>query len=176
MVLIKRQWGYMQTMVANRNRRIKDRKNQKGISILETIPMIFIFVALLGSTLGFFGVTQKMILHSIASRSYGFEQMRNRANLTYLRDVNGGNAQSYQTTQLRYFSVREPGNGAATFVAAKVGVRFPPRRPGSTESDDDHNTSAYGDISRNKRNERHYFDQVWIKVGHGICLTEACGD
>ncbi len=163
-------------MAAKKNSKIK--KQEKGLASIETVIMVFIFVALLGSTLGFYGITQKMILHSIASRAYGFEQIRNRTNITYLRDIQGGNSNSYHVTKLRYFTVKEPGGGNATFLAAKMDVDFRSVGSvgGSTANPEAHNTTAYGDISRNRRNERHYFDKVWIKVGHGICLTAECGD
>ncbi len=151
--------------------------NEKGLASIETVVMVFIFVALLGSTLGFYGVTQKMILHSIASRAYGFEQIRNRTNITYLRDINGGSGNSYHVTRQRYFTVREPGSGAV-FIAAKMPVDF--REAGSRSlagaNPDAHNTSAYEDIVRQRRNERHRFESVWVKVGHGICLTVECGE
>lgn len=153
------------------------RKNEKGLASIETVVMVFIFVALLGSTLGFYGVTQKMILHSIASRAYGFELIRHRANLTYLRDVEGGNSDSYHITRLRYFTISEPGANTR-FIASKMDVDF--RNVSSSSpsaaSPDSHNSTAYEDIVRLKRNEKHYFDKVWIKVGHGICLTVECGD
>jgi hypothetical protein len=151
------------------------KSDEKGLAILETVPMIFIFMTLMGFTIGFYGISQKMILHSIASRAYGFEQMRHRANITYLRDVKDGNSNSYEVTQLRYFTVREPASGT-TFVAAKMGVNYLDRSPTAGANQDAHNTSAYEDIVRQRRNERHYFDSVWIKVGHGICLTSLCGE
>jgi hypothetical protein len=154
----------------------KNLEKQKGMAVLETVPMIFIFVALLGFTIGFYGITQKMILHSIAARAYGFEQMRHRANVTYLRDVGAeGPTNSYQISQLRYFTVREPGAGT-TFTAAKVGVDYRDRNPAGSANQDDHNTTAYTNIVRQRRNDRHYFDSVWVKVGHGICLRANCGE
>lgn len=175
MVLIPIQSELMQTMVVKKNR-LKNRKNQKGMSVLESVPMIFVFTALVSSVLGFYGVTQKSILHSIASRSYGFEQIRHRPNITYLRDVKDGDQNSYHITNLRYFTVREPGSGA-TFITAKMNVSYLNRGPGSQPGNPtDHNTTAYSDISRQKINDKHYFESVWIKVGHGICLTADCGE
>ncbi len=154
----------------------KKHNSERGLAVLETVPMIFVFVSLVGFTIGFYGVTQKMILHSIASRAYGFEQIRHRANITYLRDVGtDGPINSYQITQHRYFTVREPGTGN-TFIAAKMGLDYRVRSPGGAASPDAHNTSAYGDILRQRRNDRHYFDSVWVKVGHGICLRANCGE
>lgn len=154
---------------------VDKKKNEKGMAVLETTIMVFVFIALLGSTLGFYGVTQKMILHSIASRAYGFELIRNRTNITYLRDVQGGDSNHYSVTRSRYFTVREPGTGT-TFVAAKMPVDYRYRTPSSSGGQEAHNTTAYEDIIRNRRNDRHYFESVWVKVGHGICLTVECGD
>ncbi len=152
------------------------RKKEKGLAVLETIPMIFVFVALVGFTIGFYGVTQKMILSSIASRAYGFEQIRHRANVSYLRDVRGGSDNSYNITEHRYFTVREPGLDGAVFIAAKMNIDYRDRSPDVASNPDAHNSTAYGDISRQRRNERHYFKNVWVKVGHGICLTSGCGE
>lgn len=152
------------------------RKNQKGVAVLETIPIIFIFVTLIAFTLGFYGVTQKMILHSISARAYGNELLRHRANVTYLRDVNGGDANSYHITNQRYFTVREPNSPANDFNASKMNVDFRTRTTAGTANEEAHNTTAYGDIIRQRRNDRHYFDQVWVKIGHGICLNASCGE
>lgn len=151
-------------------------KNEKGMAIFETLPMIYVFLALVGFTIGFYGVTQKMILHSIASRAYGFEQIRHRANINYLRDVNEGSENSYHVTQHRYFTARETRQSGSTFIAAKMNIDFRDRSPDTAANPDAHNSSAYGDISRQRRNERHYFKNVWVKVGHGICLTSGCGE
>lgn len=156
--------------------KLKQKKSQQGMAILETVPMIFVFVALVGFTIGFYGVTQKMILHSIASRAYGFEQIRHRANTNYLRDVGtGGTENSYHLTQLRYFTTRAPGTGDR-FIASRMGIDYRDRNPADQGNPDSHNTSAYQDINRSSRNERHLFNSVWIKVGHGLCLRASCGE
>lgn len=157
----------------------KKRKNQQGMAIIETVPMIFIFITLVGFALGFYGITQRMILSSIAARSYGFELMRNRTNINYFRDVGAtGPQNSYHATQSRYFSTRERGD-QSEFVAAKLPVNFTDRRPASTGAAEAHNTSAYEDLGRGgaqgKRNVKHLFNPVWIKNGYGICLSAKCG-
>lgn len=154
----------------------KSRDQQKGMAILEVVPIIFIFVTLMGFTIGFYGISQRMILHSISARAYGFELIRQRANITYLRDVNGGDGNSYHITQHRYFAVRDSKSTGNTFDAAKMNIDFRNRGPATSPNPDAHNTSAYQDISRQRRNDRHYFETVWIKVGHGICLTAGCGE
>lgn len=157
-----------------------NRKNQKGMAILETVPMIFIFIALTGFTLGFYGVTQRMILSSIAARAYGYELIRHRANINYLRDVGTtGPGHSYHVTKSRLFASRSSSGGPNDFIAEKMPIEFPPRAPSGLGSEDAHNTSAYEDLSRgalqNRRNTKHLFDQVWIKNSYGICLDAACG-
>lgn len=166
-------------MAVKNIRKTRKNKSQKGFAILETIPMIFIFITLVGFALGFYGITQRMILSSIAARSYGFELLRNRANVNYFRDVGAtGPQNSYHLTQSRYFSTREQGE-ASVFIAVKLPINFTDRRPASTGTAEAHNTSAYDDLSRSdaqgKRNEQHLFNPVWIKNGYGICLNAGCG-
>lgn len=153
----------------------KKKCSEKGLAVIETIPLIFIFVILVGFTLGFYGITQRMILHSIAARAYGTEQIRNRTNINYLRDISGGQAESYHLTQHRYFAVREPGPGDR-FVAAKMNVDYRTRGTAGMSTQEAHNSTAYEQMNRGRRNDRHYFDTVWVKVGHGICLTASCGE
>lgn len=158
-------------------------KNQKGMAILETIPMIFIFVMLLSFTYGFYGITQRMILSSIAARAYGFEVIRHRANVVYLRDV-GPDASNhhYLQTGSRYFTSRASEESGNTFDAEKLDVSF--SRTYASEkggNKDAHNASAYEDLSRQgpgarKRNSKHLFEPVWIKNGYGICLNARCAE
>lgn len=153
------------------------KKSERGFLIIETIPMIFIFVTLVGFTLGFYGVTQRMILNSIAARAYGYEQIRHRANLTYFRDVKDGYMSFYDKTQLRYFSSKNPGSKRA-FKAVKMNIKFPPQTSTNVVTAEDHNNKAYDELSRQglrrRLNTRYSFDLVWIKTGYGICLTEKC--
>lgn len=156
------------------------RHNQKGMAILETVPMVLIFITLVGFTLGFYGVTQRMILASIAARSYGFELIRHRTNINYLRDVRDGGVHSYHLTKSRLFASRGSSGTTNDFVAEKMPISFPPRNPAGLGSEDAHNTSAYEDLSRgalqNKRNTKHLFDRVWIKNSYGICIDSGCGE
>lgn len=156
-------------------------KKEEGMAILEIVPMIFIFITLFSFTYGFYGVTQRMILASIAARAYGFEVMRHRANVVYLRDVGGGAVDNhYWETGSRYFTSRSSDANTNDFIAAKMNIRFPGRGIASG-SEDAHNTSAYEDLSREgpgarKRNSKHLFEPVWIKSSYGICLNSRCGE
>ncbi len=60
-------------------------KNQKGIAVFESIPIILVMILLLNFSIGFFGVVHTGILNSIASRNYAFETFRHRADNKYFR-------------------------------------------------------------------------------------------
>lgn len=159
----------------------KKRKNQEGFAIVETIPMIFIFITLTGFTLGFYGVSQRMILSSIAARSYGIELMRHRANISYLRDIDSsGSAHAYHLSQSRFFASRASRGGANDFIAERMPINILDFRPADTSSVDSHNTTAYSDLSRggsvSRRNSKHLFNPVWVRNAYGICLRAACGE
>ena len=61
-----------------------------GTALLETIPLLVIFVILLGFAMGLFGIVHTAVLHSIAARTYSFESFRNRTNLQYFREDGSG--------------------------------------------------------------------------------------
>lgn len=60
-------------------------KNNKGMAILEMIPIIVIVMLLLNFSIGFFGAIHTGILQSISARNYAFETFRHQPNLYYLR-------------------------------------------------------------------------------------------
>lgn len=47
--------------------------NEKGMAVLEMIPILVVFVLFINFSLGFFGAIHSGILNSIASRNYAFE-------------------------------------------------------------------------------------------------------
>ncbi|MGZ3723897.1 MAG: hypothetical protein ACXVA9_13230, partial [Bdellovibrionales bacterium] len=65
-------------------------RSQKGIALLETVPLMVIFVMLMSFGMGLFGVVHTAILHSIAARAYSFETFRQRTNLHYFREDGSG--------------------------------------------------------------------------------------
>lgn len=60
-------------------------RNNRGMAVIEMIPIMVIIVILLNFTLGFFGAIHTGILQSIAARNYAFESFRHQPNLLYLR-------------------------------------------------------------------------------------------
>src|SRR5690606_25429703 len=72
-------------------------QNEKGMAILEIIPISIICVLLLSFSFGFFGVIHTGILNSIAARNYAFETFNHRTDLSYFRS----NMKDFNSTELK---------------------------------------------------------------------------
>ena len=83
-------------------------KNNKGMAMLEALPIIMVMFVLMGATLGSWGIVHTAILNSISARNLVFFYFNNRSDLSYLRDFSGddygtlGGARNYSTTE-HYF-------------------------------------------------------------------------
>jgi len=154
----------------------KNRENEKGMSLIETIPLILVMATLLTFLLGFWGVTHRHVLHSIAARAYAFETFRHRANVTYFVDQGFDTSKIfYNRTQHRYHAIRGVDNGDS-FIAASIPIRFP------TSTNENNRVAVHTDdiwdpakLPENGRSQVSA-SPVWIMVGYGICLTAGCGE
>lgn len=162
--------------------RRSDLKNERGSATVETLPLLLIFVMLISYTLGAFGVIHTGILHSISARTYAFETFRNRANLTYFRDIPGTDILHYRNYGNRVHAVlSEKRVPDATFYVAERPIRIgmesatagKGRQTASVHLQDTHDDSK---VTLGKRNETVEVDPVWIRVVYGICLNNGCGD
>lgn len=61
------------------------KKKEKGMAVLESIPILFMLVLVFNFSLGFFGAIHSGILNSIGAYNYAFETFRYRSNLMYFR-------------------------------------------------------------------------------------------
>jgi hypothetical protein len=160
--------------------------SQKGMSMIEVLPMITIFVLIMNFAIGFFGVVHSGVKNSIASRNYAIETFRNRADLTYLRDSVGSEAVSYKSVQLRLHAKRSefansgPGGGVE-WTATKRPIRFTDYF--SINASDESlpgGASARRQVdSQANAGERIDFEgvnPVWVRVSYGMCLNAQCGD
>ncbi len=152
-------------------------KNDRGLAVLESVIILFIFIVLSRYTLGFFGVTHTAILQSIASRTYTFEIFRHRSHLWWFR----GN----KPMPLSYHEYENRLHGTNNEIAQRGGDKnqYPTERRIAMFVEEDpqgrsanEHSRASGELRDGERNSAISLDPVWIKTQYGICLTEQCGD
>ncbi len=157
-------------------------KNEKGNAIIEMIPIIMIFILIVNFSLGFFGLIHSGILNSIGARNYAFETFRNRANLNYLRDVEGSDTSfTYTKSQQRFHVIKNETTPVAAdkFYATRRPIQF---------SEVTEITNAKGSAAEHERGKRIIEGQrasavgleegvnpAWIRSTYGMCLTANCG-
>ena len=90
----------------------KPKKSEKGMAVLEAIPVLFMMVLVFNFTLGFFGAIHSGILNSIASYNYTLETFRFRSNLVYFRP--GGDTTNYFKSQNRVHGTVQDGTAATS--------------------------------------------------------------
>lgn len=152
-------------------------KDQRGMAILETVPLLVIFVVLMSFGLGFFGVIHTATLHSIAARTYSFETFRQRSNLYFFREDGSGEdvaqAQNYSKKGWRYQAVGHETDPRRRFVATERPIAL----GRAIASIDTNNQIHDQEIYRIPlRNERVSVNPAWVMVGYGICLNAKCGN
>ncbi len=149
-------------------------KNEKGLAILETVPLIVIFVMLMSFGMGFFGIVHTAALHSIAARTYAMETFRNRANLYYYREDGSGLERPFNFTNKgwRYHAVQHESDPRDLFVATARQISISASPPGDPNKET-HNQQIY---QLQQRNEKISVNPAWIMVGYGICLNGQCGN
>ena len=161
-------------------------RNEKGLATVETIPLLVVFVILLAYSFGTFGVIHTGILNSIAARTYAFETMRGRANVTYFRDnVHDGVPPArmhFSRKGNRVHGIRnEPlagGNSDNTGFRAterplRIGFGNIPADP-SRNTASIHNERIFTDV-REQVQTQIGVSPVWVMTQYGICLNAACG-
>ena len=168
-------------------------KNQKGMAMLEALPIIWVMFVLLGATLGSWGIAHTAVLNSIAARNYTFFLFNNRSDLSYLRDFGREEYSSldYDVTKgyyredynggwsghgKRFAYISSEKNPEDPFTATLRRVDF--RRINYDDRSDFLSEPEHSNI-RNKIEQRNMNQKVgpaWIMVGYGICLSAKCGD
>ncbi len=152
--------------------------NERGNAMIETLPILLIFVWLLGFGLGFFGLVHTAIMNSMASRTYAFETFRNRSDLTYFRDEKtNGEITQYRKWGNRFHAVNNETNPLnKNFTTATVRkISFGVTEATSKSSVVDHNSNIYQIAGRNRKGQVEA-SPAWVMVGYGICLNAQCGD
>lgn len=149
--------------------------NEKGLAMLETVPLIVIFVVLTSFGMGFFGIVHTAVLNSIGARAYAFETFRQRTNLYYFRENGSGLSRpiNFSKKGWRYHAVQHESDKRERFVATTRPIALG-RSVASTESSlETHNQQIFEILPRN---ERISVNPAWVMVGYGICLNANCGN
>ncbi len=151
--------------------------NNHGMATFEALPMIVIFVMLVGYSLGLWGIVHSATLHSIGARQYAFETLRNRTNYVYHRD-RGTDILHNKDIGYRYHAVTSQTAGGDNFKAPNVPITIG-KKPVNTNlrnlnvASTELHTNGIFELDR--RNQKVEFSHAWIMTGYGICLNPACG-
>lgn len=160
--------------VAKRTRILK---NEKGMAIIETVPLLVIFIVLMSFGMGFFGVVHTAVLHSIAARAYSFETFRQRTNLYYYREDGSGEQAGksihFGSKGWRYHAVNHETDSRDRFIATTRPIALGRGVASEQTNDDLHNKAIFAILPRN---DRVSVNPVWVMVGYGICLNARCGN
>ena len=162
------------------------KENQKGLAILEALPIILVMFVLMGATLGSWGVVHTAILNSIAARNFLFFYLNNRSDITYLRDFGQPAYDLGLPNDTHYY-----GNQGVRFsyIASETGekkeVTLRPVDYGKPKGDywqgvEEHKLKEEGEHKNiwnavsDRGLNRKTVSPAWIMVGYGICLNADC--
>lgn len=172
-------------MMKNRRRL---RNDERGLATVETLPLLLVFVILLAYSFGSFGIIHTGILNSIAARTYAFETMRNRSNVTYFRDnVRPGvglELLHFGRVGARIHGIRQeqrPGDPAPSDAGFRATER--PLRIGfggipadaSRETPLIHNQRIFESVIEGAPTTVGV-SPVWIMTQYGMCINAKCGE
>lgn len=148
--------------------------NEKGSAIVETLPLLIIFMTILGNMWGFFMATHSGILSSIAARTYAFETFRNRSDLTYFRDQATHSGEAYDT-KINYHKVGTRIHSIVKLISNEKfqasTVDYNQFSPSQAKADasvgDQHNHKQMFENTRRRKGVQ----KIWIRSNYGICIT-----
>ncbi len=98
----------LKTTVVSMKKLNRFKKSEKGMAIVESIPVLFMLVLIFNFSLGFFGAIHSGILNSIASYNYTLETFRFKPNLVYFRP--GGGQTNYAKSMNRVHGTTQDGS------------------------------------------------------------------
>lgn len=152
-------------------------RNQKGIVILETIPLIVVFISLLTYGVAMWASIHTSVLYSIAARTYSFETFRNRSSLVYFRESGSGLdlIQTYESIGYRFHGIRAPEGDGVTFAASKFPLSLSRDISSQTQNKRSSQNKIYNLEGRNREGLGINASPIWVTVGYGMCMNPYCG-
>ena len=180
-------------------------KQASGIAVIEMLPLLVVFVSLIGITTGLWGAIHSGTLQSIAARHYAFEVINNRTHIDYVRDIptsSGGHTKMLGNTRhedqshfydsylgSRFFGIvsYQTSTTPDPFVASR-GISF--FKDMTRKDGDIIQNGVFGPLRNTDKTPYHndLFDRevrnlpqkgvnpIWLMQGYGICLNASCGD
>ncbi len=152
--------------------------NEKGTALLESVPLIIIFVVFFAYGMGLFGVIHSGILISISARTYAFETFRNRSNTNifrYSRNASSKKLLTYDEIGFRYhLSYDQEFTGGDIRATSKPIVKGLKRQPAG-DDENTHTVNVHEDVVTGERNEAVAVHPVWLMIGYGLCINAQCG-
>ena len=168
------------------------RKKQKGMAVIEAIPVLFMLVMVFNFSLGFFGAIHSGILNSIGSYNYAMETFRYRSTLVYFRP--GVKEKNYKSSGNRVHGITKDGSEQAaneakgswpvTFRAITFNyVKEDPSRnvAGISESERKYGgrtsrTNIWFATSEYTPDESGSIQtpRIWLKTVYGMCINADC--
>jgi len=152
----------------------KNKKDEKGFALVETLAFLFVFITLTAYVIDFFTVIHTGILNSIAARTYLFETLQHRSNPNTLRQE---------------LTLEEAKQKGVDFTAD--GQRFHAINDEDQLENDNAQISAVGRILTQVKEDNQVKPSITqsdrlddrtskastivIKSGYGICLDARCG-
>ena len=139
-------------------------KNQRGVAVVEMLPLLAVFIILFGFTFAFWASIHRGILQSIAARYYAFRVINHRANLLYTRDTKRqrNNISYFKRNGFRWFSVVDYQEGES-----------PDPKP--TKKRLNLFEGGVGSLSPLPSNAGRRVNPIRLKTGYGICIDFSCG-
>lgn len=149
--------------------------NEKGMAMIETIPLLVVFVVLLSFGVGLYGSIHTATLHSISARAYAFETFRQRSNLNYFREDASGlsSPMHYKTKGFRFHGVSHETDQRTFFISTARPIAIGRSVAAMENNESTHNLKVF-DLQR--RNTTVGVNPIWVMVGYGICIDSRCGN
>lgn len=164
-------------------------RKKRGVAVIELVMMLTIFIFVIISLYGSWGVIHSGILNSIAARSYAFVIINNRSNLNFLHEFSPAPLENnYHKYGIRYFATTQQ-SAEDTFIARTETIDIgggswsssTDRQRGilgfdvrGGRSDDWTDLSSLGRIRPNQRNTDIEKRVIKLKQAYGICLNSKC--
>lgn len=168
-------------ILLNLKKRKHFKNTEKGMALVESIPVLFTIVIVFNFSLGFFGSIHSGILNSIGAYNYTLETFRFRSNLMYFRP-GASSAQHYLKAKNRVHGVIQDGNvtteSKGIWPATVRQVAFNANVPVNTQGSHKWLDQLSGIWSVKstvpKPDSPVETAEIWIKTVYGICINADC--